>query len=142
MNAITAISIVFLSITLTLQAEDPPTALDATATRRAFEWVEIKGENSTNLLRSVGIRLGKSDYVASGPFIETFRLTPRPEGEDRTLGQIIRDTPIINVFIPEPMAKPTRTGKYFAWGEHEKPWLVLADRPIPGPQGTLLSVSR
>lgn len=89
-----------------------------------------------------GIPLGKSDFKVSGPLVDTFRLAPRYAVPDRTLAQKILDLPIINIFVPEPMPKPTRQGKYFYWGERATPWCVTADRPIPGPQGVLISVSR
>ncbi len=82
------------------------------------------------------IRLGKSDYVITGPLVDTFR--PRLD-PPRTLGRKILALPVVNMFVPAPWPKPGPT-KYFAWGERDVPWSVTAERQRPGPSGVLVAV--
>jgi len=142
MNARIICFVVLLSLDLALDAEEPLMQLDIVSPRKRFEWVNPKPSDDPLGQKSVGIRLGKSDYIARGPLIDTFRLAPPRDSGERSLARKILNLPIVNIFVPGPMPKPTRTGKYFAWGEHDTPWPVLTDRPIPGPQSTLVSVSR
>ncbi len=120
-----------------LQAQEPASRFDASTTLNSGSsaW-QVPLER-----RTPPLKLGRSDYTVSGPLVDTF-LTRRRASPDRSLGRKILDLPIINMFVPAPMPKPTRQGKYFAWGETDVPWSVRADRPIPGPQGVLVSVSR
>ena len=141
MSANKWIGAVFISMTLTLRAQDPlppSPPFDASVRKSLIEqdpkWTVSLGQKPSNPT------LGKSDFIVSGPLVDTFRLSPRSR-EERTLGQKILDLPIINMFVPGPMPKPTRQGKYFMWGERDVAWTVQADRPIPGPQCVLLSVS-
>jgi hypothetical protein len=77
----------------------------------------------------------------SGALVETFRTTPRSSG-DRTLAQKILSLPIVNMFVPEPMPKVSRGGKYFAWGARDEPWATVSARRSAGPEGVLISVNR
>jgi hypothetical protein len=139
MNARTLLVTAALALpTLTLRAQEQPAQLDATTTLKTWEtpkW-EVPVEQ-----RAMPLKLGKSDFVVSGPLVDTFRLRPRGETE-RTLGQKILDLPIVNMFVPEPWPKPSRQGKYFAWGEREVPWSAASDRQRSGPSGVLVSVNR
>jgi hypothetical protein len=89
--------------------------------------------------RDLRIRLGKSEYVVSGPLVETFRPV-KPPPPNRTWADKLLGLPIVNLFVPQPMPLPPGGGKYFFWGEREIAWSTLMDTPIPGPQSTLLSV--
>jgi hypothetical protein len=83
--------------------------------------------------------LGGSEYAVSGPFAETFRVGRGVPFRERSLGQKILSLPIVNLFVPQPMPKPSGEGKYLVWGQREEPWSNLGDRGIPGPVG-LMSV--
>ena len=140
MNANTLVIVAFVSFVLTLRAQEPPPQFDVSVRKNLIERDEPKWTVSLGRKPS-GISLGKSDFIVSGPLVDTFRLTPR-SAEERTLGQKILGLPIVSMFVPGPMPKPTRQGKYFAWGERDAAWTVQADRPIPGPQSVLMTVSR
>jgi hypothetical protein len=73
--------------------------------------------------------------------VDTFLTKPKARPE-RTLGRKILDLPIISMFVPEPLPKPTRQGKYFAWGDREQPWSATVERRPAGPSGVLVSASR
>jgi len=143
MNANKFVAAAFVSCALTLRSQEslPPAPQFDVSVRKNFieqgdqKWAVSLGQKPS------GISLGKSDFILSGPLVDTFRLAPRSR-EDRTLGQKILDLPIISLFVPGPMPKPTRQGKYFPWSQRDLPWSVQADRPIPGPQSVLVSVSR
>jgi hypothetical protein len=145
MNANAIVTVVFLSLVLALRAQERPAPLDASSQKKILDWNDPKWWEAMRKTspdqKSTGISLGKSDFVMSGPLIETFRRAPRSSG-DQSLIERMRHWPIVSLFVPQPMPWPSGGGKYFAWGERDVPWSVLADRPIPGPQGALMSVSR
>ena len=145
MNASALVTIVFVSFTLSLHAADGPAQLDTSAPKKILDWNdkrwwEAMKQTDPNR-KSPNLSLGKSDFVVKGPLVETFRPGPRPAG-DQSLIEKMRRWPIVSLFVPQPMPWPSGGGKYFAWGERDVPWSVLGDRPIPGPQGALVSVSR
>ena len=78
----------------------------------------------TERFDSSNLRLGKGDWVISGPLVNGFRR--RPPTENRSLGRRILDFPIIRSFVPEPMPSPPGGGKYFLWGESSRPWASIA----------------
>ena len=89
-----------------------------------------------------GIALGKSDFVLRGPFVDTFRPARRRPPDRRWIDKVL-DFPVVSLFVPQPMPMPpAERGRYFAWGQREVPWSAVVDRPIPGPQNALISVSR
>ena len=131
--------IAFTGCALALRAQEPPASLGAST--------EVKSTTTNPRWdapveqRPAPLKLGKSDYVVSGPLVDTFRLKPRTQTE-RSLGRKILDLPIINMFVPAPWPKPTREGKYFAWGERDQPWATTVERRPAGPSGVLVSASR
>ena len=133
-------TLVFISVALVLRAQERPVPLDASATKKTAESDDAKRRESISRV-SRGVALNKSGLVAQGPLVDAFLTAPRPSGE-LTLGQKILRLPILNIFVPAPMPKPTRQGKYFAWGERDAPWSAVVDRQLPGPQGVLVSVSK
>lgn len=134
-----ATSIVMLALSAGIvTAQERPSEFDA---RRALQTWEPPKWELPAAEPLPPLKLGKSDYSVSGPLIDTFRLKPR-ENEERSLGRKLLDLPIINIFVPEPMPRPTRQGAYFAWGNRDVPWAVTAERSISGPVGVLVSVSR
>ena len=139
MNANGLIAVVFVSFLLTLGAQGRPVPLDASKTTLP-EWRVPKWEELLEP-KPVRLTLGQSDFVMSGALVETFRAMPRPAGE-RTLAQKFLRLPIVNMFVPGPMPKTVRGGKYFAWGQREESWSVVSARPASGPQGVLVSVSK
>jgi hypothetical protein len=145
MRANTFFSIAFVSFALAMRAEEPPARLGAFAPTKTLDWDDPKWWNvmrdKSAAEASPGLKLGKSDYVLKGPLANTFRLVPRSSGE-RSLARKLLDLPIVNLFVPQPMPMLPHGGKYFAWSESDRPWSMIADRPIPGPQSTLLSISR
>ncbi|TAL01073.1 MAG: hypothetical protein EPO07_08840, partial [Verrucomicrobia bacterium] len=71
-----------------------------------------------------GIKLGKSDFVLGGPLVEGLR--HRHAEPNRGFGQKFLGLPVVRWFVPLPMASPPGGGKYFRWGESEKPWASVA----------------
>lgn len=108
-------------------------------------WDGLIKEQST----SPNLRIGKSDYVISGPLIDGIR--KRRYSSDRSLGRKILGLPVVRLFVPQLMPYPPGGGKYFRWGESNKPWTAIAhagggagaDNPINHePQATLISIGR
>jgi hypothetical protein len=80
---------------------------------------------STGRASSATIRIGRGDFELSGPLVEGFR--PRRHSADRNLGQKILDLPVICLLVPQRMASPPGGGgRYFAWGESNRPWASVA----------------
>ena len=139
MNANGLIALVFSLCLLTLGAQERPAQFDASKTTLP-EWKSLKIEELMEP-RPTRLTLGKSDFVMSGALVETFRAQPQSSG-DRTRVQKFLSLPIVNMFVPGPMPKAGRGGKYFAWGDREESWSVVSARPASGPQGVLVSVSK
>ena len=76
------------------------------------------------------LRIGKSDYVVSGPLIQGLRR--QRASADRSLGKKILGLPIVSWFVPQPMPSPPGGGKYFRWGESDRPWTAIASGAAPG----------
>lgn len=145
MNAKTLAAVIIASFAFTMQAQQRPKAIDAatTTTKKPLDWNDPKWWEA-NRTNAAHITVGKSEFMVTGPLIETFRVA-RPSPDERSLGRKFLDLPIINLFVPGPMPPVGNPGverKYFAWGDRGVPWTVLADRPIPGPQSSLISVTR
>ena len=133
-NANGTIALAFASGVLTLSAQEQPSQFDA----RKATLPEWRAPRSEEFLEQKPTRLtiGKTDFVMSGALVEAFRTQPRFSGE-RT-----RMQKLVNMFVPAPMPKPGRGGKYFAWGQRDEPWATVSARASSGPQGSLISVSR
>lgn len=140
MTAHTLITIVFVSLALALRADEKPTQLDAFAPKKTLDWDDPKWWEAMRR-KSPGISLGKSDFIVSGPLVDTIRAAPRSSGE-RNLGERILSLPIVNLFVPQPMPVSRGEGKYFAWGERAMPWSAVGARSMLPPQGGLVSASR
>jgi hypothetical protein len=142
MNANALLAVVFVSFALTLRAQEKPQAqFDTSTAKKTLDWDDPKwwqlmGETRQ---KSPGVSLGKSDFVVSGPLVDTFRVRPR-SGRERSLGEKILDLPIVSLFVPQPMPVSHGTGKYFVWGERDRPWATVAGRSL-APEGGLISVS-
>ena len=87
------------------------------------------------------LSLSEGDVKLSGPLVDTFRLQARTENQpNRSLGQRILDLPVVNLFVPQPWPKPTRGGRYFAWGGRDVPWMLVCDRQHDSERGAWLTI--
>jgi hypothetical protein len=136
---------------LPVLAADPQTRFDASGTVRDSTGWDTSHEHWDRVLsekRDSGLRLGKSDFVVEGPLIEGFRR--ERFSTDRTVGQRFLGLPVVRLFVPTRMpSTPGGTGKYFAWGESNRPWAAVAqgtpagngfDRN-DGPRNSLITVN-
>ena len=73
------------------------------------------------------LRLGKGDWVISGPLVDGLHRR-HPTG-DRHIRQRILDLPIIQLLVPKPMPSPPGGGRYFLWGESSRPWASISSGP-------------
>jgi hypothetical protein len=71
------------------------------------------------------VKIGKGEYKVRGPLIDGIRRSKRT-AEDRSLGRRLLSLPIVRWFVPQPMPNPPGGGKYFLWGESDKPWASVA----------------
>jgi len=94
------------------------------------------------------LKLGKSDYMISGPLIDGLRR--RRSSPDLNLGKRILRLPILCPFVPGPMPSPPGSGRYFLWGESSRPWTSVAEgaaagelsNPATHEARSLISISR
>ena len=140
MNATTLTALVFVLGLAPLRAQERFAPWDWSASRLPA-WTTPRWDAPVEQ-RAPRLMLGRSDYAVSGPLVDTFRLRPNRYPDERSLGRKILDLPIINIFVPEPMARPTRQGGYFYWGERDVPWASVVERRPSGPSGVLVSVGR
>lgn len=131
----------FVFVVFSLRAQDPSPRrdeFDSLAPSQALQWDDPKWWEAMRR-ETTGFALGKTDYGIKGPLVDTFRVTPRSSGGG--LGRKFLNWPIVSLFVPQPIPGPVRGGQYFAWGQRDQPWTVLADRPDSGPSAWL-SVNR
>ena len=125
---------ILLALAPFAQAEDPqPKYGVATSTPGRTEWNTNPAywERALSEKRvSPEVRLGKSGFVIRGPVVEGFR-RQRSAG-DRNLGKRLLGLPIVRLFVPQPMASPPGGGKYFCWGESDRPWTAIATGAVAG----------
>jgi hypothetical protein len=141
MNANILAVMVFASCLILLRAQEPPPSqLDLSTPTKLPAWSDPKWGDPLEQ-RLPRISLGRSEYVVSGPLVDAFR-PPLRYSRERNLREKLLSIPILNIFIPAPMPKTTREGKYFAWGPRDLPWSAVAEHAGSGPQGVLVSVSR
>lgn len=140
MNSHLLITAVFVSALLTLRAQELSGQSDAPNVRKPLEWNDPKWWEAMEPKPS-GIKLGKSDLVIEGLAVDAFRAAPR-SFEKRNLARRFLSLPWVNPFASRPTPLAARRENYFAWGDRDAPWSLLADKPIPGPQSVLVSVSR
>jgi hypothetical protein len=107
---------------------------------KALDWSAAQWWE-TQPSRVEGIRLGKSDYRVRGPVVDVFRKAAPPR-EKRSWRQRFFGLPFVSPLAAKTSNTPIQRTDYFAWGERAVSWSTLADRPIPGPQCALLTVSR
>jgi hypothetical protein len=116
------------------QAEDsPPKYGVSTSAPSRTEWNTNPAywERALSEKRvSPELRIGKSGFVIRGPVVEGFR-RQRSSG-DRSLGKRLLGLPVVRLFVPQPMASPPGGGKYFRWGESDRPWTALAEGAAAG----------
>jgi hypothetical protein len=143
MTANALLAVAFASFALTVGAQEKPAQaqFDTSTPKKTLDWDDPKwwqlmGETRQKL---PSVSLGKSDFVVSGPLVDTFRARSKSWNE-RTLGEKILDLPIVSLFVPQPMPVSRGGGKYFAWGDRDKPWATVARRSVV-PEGGLISVS-
>jgi hypothetical protein len=94
------------------------------------------------------VKLGKSDYVISGPLVDGLRR--RRSSPDLSRGQRFLRLPIVRLFVPLPMPSPPGGGRYFLWGESSRPWSAVAagaaagdlSNPVTHEARSLISLSR
>jgi hypothetical protein len=80
---------------------------------------------------SSALKLGKSDFVVTGPLVSGFRR--QRLSSDRSLGEKIIGLPVVNLFVPQRMPRPPGgTGRYFAWGSKDQPWNTVTPPTPPG----------
>ena len=139
MNTKTLVMVTLVSSALHLQAQHP-SPLDATAPSKVLDWNDPKWWEAMGQKGS-SIKVGRSDFVVQGPLIDTLRYRSATPGK-RSLRQKFFGLPFVNPLAPKSFSTPPERKDYFAWGEGNTAWSVLSDRPIPGPQSVLVSVSR
>ena len=76
------------------------------------------------------LRIGKSDYKVSGVLIQGIRR--QRSSADLSLGKKFLRLPVVSWFVPQPMPSPPGSGKYFRWGESDRPWVDVASGAAPG----------
>ena len=123
-----------LALAAIAQAEVPPSpsggaASATTQTERStnpadWERVLIQKRDPEGLL------LGSSGWRIKGAITEGIR-RQRSTGE-RSVGQRLLGLPIVRLFVPQPLATPPGDGKYFRWGESDRPWIAIAEGAAPG----------
>lgn len=132
--------LVLALLALALRAEEKPTALDATASRKPLDWNDPQWWMSRDL-KPARITLGKSDFVLRGPLIQTFHPPARPAGEYHWTRRIL-DLPVVNLFVPQPMPPVGGPRKgYWSWGESDAPWGAIATHSRGGSSGGLVGLS-
>jgi hypothetical protein len=71
------------------------------------------------------LKIGGSDFTVGGSLVEG--LHRRPPEQNRSLGRRILGLPVVRLFVPQPMPYPPGGGKYFRWGESDRPWASLSE---------------
>ncbi len=130
-----------LSVSTALAA-DTPSLFDSTTTSM-MKPIPLNGYSPWRSLliaprESPHLMLGKSDFALNSPLIDGFRPLPHVEGLSRT--QRFLRLPVIRLFVPGPMERPSGVGKYFQWRDEDSdiPWSVASSRPglMKGPVST------
>ena len=115
-------------------ARDARSPFDTSSTSKTQAASNSKQERWDQILiprrESSDLRFGKSDLTLSGPVIEGLRR--KPPSEDRSLGRRFLGLPVVRLFVPRSSPSPPDDGKYFAWGESDRPWAAIAERAATG----------
>jgi hypothetical protein len=143
---------VSLGVAGVASARDEPSPFRATTTPKAKTQWNTDPKYWERVLRVPkefpDVKLGRSDFVISGPLIDGLRR--RRSAPDLSRGQRFLRLPIVRLFVPGPMPSPPGGGKYFLWGESSRPWSALAEgaaagdlsNPVTHQARSLISISR
>jgi hypothetical protein len=71
------------------------------------------------------LKIGRTDFSVSGPLIDV--LHRRQPEQDRSLGRRILGLPVVRLFVPRAMPQPPGGGKYFRWGQSDRPWTLVSE---------------
>lgn len=141
-----------LEVTGVSSAGDVQSLFNATPTPKAQTQWNTDPKYWERVLRETkelpDVKLGKSDYVISGPLVDGLRR--RRSSPDLSLGKRILRLPILCLFVPGPMPSPPGGGRYFLWGESSRPWTAVAEgaaagdlsNPVTHEARSLISISR
>ena len=134
MNTRLLLPATLLALATLAQAEDSQTktGVSTSATPRT-EWNTDPAYWERVLVQkneSQGLRLGKSGWVAKGPVVDGLRR--RRSMSDRSAGERFLGLPVVRLFVPQPAPLPPSGGKYFSWGESDRPWVAIATGAAPG----------
>jgi len=75
------------------------------------------------------VKLGKSDYVISGPLVNGWGRRSPP---GLSLSKRMVRLPIVRLFVPDPMPTPPGGGRYFLWSASSRPWPAIAESAAAG----------
>ncbi len=116
----------------TALAADSPSLFDSTTTSM-MKPIPLNGYSPWRSLLTQRhepphFMLGKSDFALNSPLIDGWRPLPHVEGLSRT--QRFLRLPVIRLFVPGPMERPSGAGKYFKWRDDDSdiPWSVASSR--------------
>jgi hypothetical protein len=134
MNIKLLLPAILLALAPFAQAEDPqPKHGVSTSASGGTEWNTNPAywERALSEKRaSPELRIGKSGFVVRGPVVEGIRR--QQSSGDRSRGKRLLGLPIVRLFVPQPMASPPGGGKYFCWGESDRPWTAIAQGAAAG----------
>jgi hypothetical protein len=130
-------------IATALRADEKPDQLKSaaeiapwTSKHELGHWERVLREKS----EPAGVQLGKSDYIVSGPLVDALHRKKAPA--DRSLGRKLLGLPVVRLFVPQPMPSPPGGGKYFRWGESDRPWVDIASGAPGGNSNPVTHESR
>ena len=109
-----------------MRAQRSPLQSESTAPLKNYvDWNDPAWWEYVAKSKQPGVRLGHSDFVASGPLVGS--LTRRRE-EWRDLSPLDKalNFPIVGWIVPQPMPRPPGHGKYFYWGDRDVAWSTFA----------------
>jgi hypothetical protein len=112
---------------------------DLVSPQAILDWNDPEWWKRRQAERRFTWRMGRSDLLLEGPLVSGMRR--QRVAHDATLAQRIGALPVVSLFIPQPLPRPSRTGRYLAWGERDVAWSTIAEGTPPGPVG-LLSLTR
>ena len=128
-----------------LQQASPASISQAVRNTSPAYWDRVIAEQS----RMSKLKIGRSDFTVGGPLIEG--LHRRPAVQNRSLGRRILGLPVVRLFVPRLVSNPSSGGKYFRWGQSDRPWTSISEnRGVGGddnfiihePQAVLISIGR
>lgn len=123
-------------LTTSVRAQDPSTSttLNTSGDDRSISRWDTSRDHWEKLLQQKTPRdevsLGRGDWKLTGPVVSGLRRT-RTTG-NRSFMDRLRGIPIVRLFVPLPMPNPPGGGRYFLWGESDKPWTAVACGAVAG----------